>query len=174
VNPHYAKAVAFQAAVSDSNMRAERAVELAKIQGIGPEGAAALVRRDAKVQGGALFSRHCATCHAYNGHDGTGRALKSAAVAADLGQFGTREWMVGMLTKPADDLYFGLTRNGKFDGKALADAMQFTARADIDKSKDLSPTERKALAKTWDSVVEFAKDYKGTSVRDIVTPRNAP
>jgi hypothetical protein len=58
--------------------------------------------------------------------------------------------------------------------KALADAMQFTARADIDKSKDLSPTERKALAKTWDSVVEFAKEYKGTSVRDIVTPRGAP
>lgn len=58
--------------------------------------------------------------------------------------------------------------------KALADAMQFTARADIDKSKDLSVTERKSLAKTWDAVVEFAKDYRGTSVRDIVSPRGAP
>jgi hypothetical protein len=58
--------------------------------------------------------------------------------------------------------------------QALADAMRFTARADIDKSKDLSPTERKSLAKTWDSVVEFAKEYKGTSVRDIVSPRGAP
>jgi hypothetical protein len=58
--------------------------------------------------------------------------------------------------------------------KALADAMQFTARADIDKSKDLSPTERKSLAKTWDAVVEFAKAYKGASVSDIVSPRGAP
>jgi predicted GH43/DUF377 family glycosyl hydrolase len=58
--------------------------------------------------------------------------------------------------------------------KALADAMQFTARADINKSKDLSPAEQKSLAKTWDAVVEFAKEYKGTSVRDIVTPRGAP
>lgn len=58
--------------------------------------------------------------------------------------------------------------------KALADAMQFTARADINKSKDLSPTEQKSLAKTWDAVVEFAKEYKGTSVRDIVSPRGAP
>jgi hypothetical protein len=58
--------------------------------------------------------------------------------------------------------------------QALADAMRFTARADIDKSKDLSPTERKSMAKTWDSVVEFAKEYKGTSVRDIVSPRGAP
>ncbi len=70
---------------------------------------------------------------------------------------------------------FGVTNPSATQlNKALGDAMQFTARADIDKSKDLSPTERKALAKTWDSVVEFAKDYKGTSVRDIVTPRNAP
>ncbi|MDP3499769.1 MAG: hypothetical protein Q8S33_05530 [Myxococcales bacterium] len=58
--------------------------------------------------------------------------------------------------------------------QALADAMKFTARADIDKSKDLSPTERKSLAKTWDSVIQFAKDYQGTSVRDIVSPRGAP
>lgn len=58
--------------------------------------------------------------------------------------------------------------------KALADAMRYTARADIDSSKDLSASERKALSKTWAAVVDFAKDYRGTSVRDIVTPRSAP
>lgn len=58
--------------------------------------------------------------------------------------------------------------------QALSDAMRFTARADIDKSKDLSPTERKSLSKTWDAVVEFAKEYKGTRVTDIVSPRGAP
>lgn len=58
--------------------------------------------------------------------------------------------------------------------KALADAMKYTARADIDKSKDLSAAERRSLSKTWGAVVEFAKDYRGTSVRDIVTPRSAP
>lgn len=121
MNPHFEKAVAFQAAVADSEKRAHRAVELARIQGIGPHGAAELLRRDPMVQGASLFSRHCATCHAWNGHDGTGRHLKSAPVAADLGHFGTREWMVGMMTKPADDHYFGLTKNGKFDGKEVGD-----------------------------------------------------
>jgi ubiquinol-cytochrome c reductase cytochrome b subunit len=121
INKHYDKAVAFQAAVRDTTHRAERAAELAKIHGIGPEGASQLVRRDAKIQGGALFAKHCATCHSYAGHDGTGRALKSAPVAADLAKFGSREWMLGMLTEPASDKYFGLTKNGKFGGKEVAD-----------------------------------------------------
>ncbi len=150
INPHYEKAVAFQAAVADSANRAHRADELARIQGIGPEGAAALVRRDPMIQGAALFSRHCATCHPWNGHDGTGRALKSAPVAADLGHFGTREWMVGMLTKPADDHYFGLTKNGKFDGKEVGD--RFTGGGMANWVKDnvtsgkMTPDEVKAVS----------------------------
>jgi len=70
---------------------------------------------------------------------------------------------------------FGVT-NPSADqiNKALGDAMKYTARADINKSKDLSAAERRTLSKTWDAVVEFAKDYRGTSVRDIVTPRSAP
>jgi ubiquinol-cytochrome c reductase cytochrome b subunit len=163
VNPQFAKAVAFQAAVTDSNVRAARAVELAKIQGIGPEGAAALVRRDAMIQGGVLFSRHCATCHAYNGHDGTGRALKSAAVAADLGQFGTREWMVGMLTKPADDLYFGLTRNGKFDGKAVG--TRFTEGSMATWVKD-NVTSGKLTADDVKAIAEFLVSLSGEHVEE--------
>ncbi|MEW5740747.1 MAG: hypothetical protein AB1938_17600 [Myxococcota bacterium] len=58
--------------------------------------------------------------------------------------------------------------------KALADAMRNSAKADKNDSKDLSPTERRTMAKTWDSVVEFAKDYKGSSVRDIMYPPSAP
>ena len=57
---------------------------------------------------------------------------------------------------------------------ALADAMKYTARADINGSKDLSPTERRALSATWEAVVKFAIDYKGSSVRDIVSPSSAP
>ncbi len=56
--------------------------------------------------------------------------------------------------------------------QALGDAMKFVARAakkDGD-AKDLSPAEQKELAKTWKSVVEFAKDYAGPSVSDLTQP----
>lgn len=121
LNGHYEKALAFQAAVRDSEQRAHRAVELAQIHGIGPEGAAQLVRRDPFIQGGALFSKHCATCHSYSGHDGTGRALKSPPVAADLGHFGTRDWLRGMLTEVISDRHFGRTSKGRYDGKDVGD-----------------------------------------------------
>ncbi len=58
--------------------------------------------------------------------------------------------------------------------QALSDAMKAAANADTNKSKNLSPTEQKALAATWKAVVEFAGDYRGTSVSDIVSPRGAP
>jgi CRISPR/Cas system CSM-associated protein Csm2 small subunit len=51
--------------------------------------------------------------------------------------------------------------------KALGNAMKMIARADSDKSKDLSDAEMKTLAKTWDAIVDFAKEYQGSSVEDL-------
>ena len=98
-----------QAAVAEAERDAERVVELAK----GPSkipvsGAVTLLREDPFTQGPRLFAKHCASCHRYNGHNGRGRVLMTKtkegtasptpATAADLGKFGSREWMKTILT----------------------------------------------------------------------------
>src|SRR5258708_4143949 len=96
----------YRLAVADAEHKAERVKELAKIQGIGPAGAVQLLRDDPKTRGAALFKVKCASCHRYNGHDGTGKKLAEAATASDLGTFGTRDWIRGMITDPAGATHF--------------------------------------------------------------------
>lgn len=95
----------YQAAVAEAHRDGERAVELAHVQGIPAQGALALLREDPFTQGPRIFARACASCHRYDGHDGTGRLVleteidghhkitkDALATAADLGKFGSREW----------------------------------------------------------------------------------
>ena len=66
----------FQAAVKQAHVDAVRINELARRpDGIPLEGAVALLRSDPKSQGPRIFSRNCAQCHRYDGHDGTFRRL---------------------------------------------------------------------------------------------------
>lgn len=58
--------------------------------------------------------------------------------------------------------------------KALSDAMKGVAKGDLDKSGDVSATEKKALAATWKAVIDFSTDYKGSSVRDVMGLNRAP
>ncbi|HUG90133.1 MAG TPA: c-type cytochrome, partial [Planctomycetaceae bacterium] len=97
----------YVAAVKQADLAAERVPELVEAYGIGFEGAAQLVRDDPFLQGPRLFARHCAACHRYNEHDGTGRELfeerdqkkvKVEPTAADLGNFGTKEWIVSLVS----------------------------------------------------------------------------
>ena len=88
-----------QAALAESHRDGARALELAA----GPDripvdGAVELLRRDPFTQGPRLFAKHCAACHRYNGHDGRGTMVVdeagiAAPTAADLGNFGSRDWM---------------------------------------------------------------------------------
>lgn len=96
-----------QAALAESHRDAGRAIELAKSPDRIPvDGAVALLRRDPFTQGPRLFAQHCASCHRWNGHDGRGTLVTDALkpgesgeppvtppTAADLGNFGSREWM---------------------------------------------------------------------------------
>ncbi len=101
----------YQAAVKAAEFEGHRAAELAKEFGIPPTGALSLLKEDARIQGPKLFARHCASCHRYNGHNGldqvrmkeveeSGHKVKveEPATAADLGQFGSREWITNVLT----------------------------------------------------------------------------
>jgi hypothetical protein len=58
--------------------------------------------------------------------------------------------------------------------KALADAMTGVAKGDTNKSGNISPSEKRALASTWQAVVDFSKDYKGNNVRDVMGLGSAP
>jgi ubiquinol-cytochrome c reductase cytochrome b subunit len=82
----------FQVAIRDAERSAERATELAK-SGIPREGALYLLQSDPYTQGPKLFSRHCASCHRYDGHDGMGLVSTNEQTASDLKGFASREWL---------------------------------------------------------------------------------
>lgn len=101
----------YQAKLKFAERDAHRVAELAHRELIPQNGARELLVRDPFAQGPRLFSRHCASCHRFDGHDGTGqRILKTVekdgikiteeepATAADLKDFGSREWMKRVLT----------------------------------------------------------------------------
>lgn len=87
----------YQVAKAGAHRDAERAVELAGM-GVPITGALSLMREDAYTQGPRIFSRNCASCHRYDGHDGLGNALpKDSISASDLKGFGSRAWLTGFL-----------------------------------------------------------------------------
>ena len=99
-------------AVAGAHRDAERIVELAQSpDGIPPEGAITLMRNDPLTQGPKLFASKCASCHAFDGHDGTGRARTDEQVASDLKGFANREWVAGILNPEtfSDINHFGGT-----------------------------------------------------------------
>lgn len=124
-----------QAALAESHRDAERAIELAS----GPDkipvdGAVSLLRRDAFTQGPRLFDQHCASCHRYNGHDGRGTLVTEAGdeasggkpvigkpTAADLGNFGTREWMNGIVMDYSNHMAWLKNAGWYKDAKAKAE-----------------------------------------------------
>jgi ubiquinol-cytochrome c reductase cytochrome b subunit len=88
-----------QHAVKAAQKDAERTIQLAGgPAGIPVTGALELLRNDPYIQGGKIFASRCASCHYYDGHDGTGEKPKELAKAPDLGNFGSREWMRAVLT----------------------------------------------------------------------------
>lgn len=102
----------FVFAKENAEAEAARAVELAMgPQGIPPAGALAMLRNDPRTRGPRLFAERCASCHAFDGHDGRGRALAEPPTAPDLNGFASREWIAGLLDpdRVATQDYFGGT-----------------------------------------------------------------
>jgi len=63
---------AYKTAVEEARRNADRVKALARASGIPREGAVTLLRNDPLTQGPKLFAKNCASCHRYDGHDGTG------------------------------------------------------------------------------------------------------
>ncbi len=99
--------------VKEADQNAERVKQLAQSPtGIPATGAATLLRNDPLTQGPKLFSRQCASCHRFDGHDGMGLVSTNAPEAPDLKNFASREWISGMLDpeKISGPHYFGGTK----------------------------------------------------------------
>lgn len=147
-------------AVRDARAKAERVKELAQIEPISAAGAVELLRDDPKTVGAAIFSKKCAGCHRYDGTDGTGRVPADAATASDLGTFGTRDWLRGMLTEPADDKHFGATMHNPKIGERFSNGEM--AQWVAENRKKMKPDE-------LDAVVEFLQslsERRGTKPTD--------
>ena len=120
----------YAVAVRNADREAERIKVLASAQGIPTTGAANLLRDDAYVQGPRLFSRNCASCHRYDGHDGLGARPKDPESASDLKGFASRQWLEGLLdpVRIVSSNYFGATKlaNGKMVKFVKKDVAAYT------------------------------------------------
>jgi ubiquinol-cytochrome c reductase cytochrome b subunit len=104
---------AYQAAVAAAERDADRVRVLANSPaGIPPEGAVTMLREDPLTQGPKLFAQKCATCHRYDGHDGTGAVPKGLQSGSDLKGFASRQWLAGLLDPERIETtnYFGGTK----------------------------------------------------------------
>jgi ubiquinol-cytochrome c reductase cytochrome b subunit len=144
----------FQAAVTDADQKAERVKELAAIKGIGAAGAVHLLHDDPKTRGAAIFAMKCAGCHRYDGHDGKGKVPKDTATASDLGDFGTRAWIKGILTDPVSPRHFGPTQNNPDVGERFVKGEMAEWVGD-------NVASGKIKADELDAVVEFLASLSG-------------
>lgn len=103
----------YLAAVQDAARDAARVKALAQgPKGIPSSGAVNLLRNDSLTQGPKLFSKNCASCHRFEGHDGTGKVPNDPQAASDLKGFATREWVAGLLDpqRISEAHFYGATK----------------------------------------------------------------
>jgi ubiquinol-cytochrome c reductase cytochrome b subunit len=123
---------AYVAGLKSAEFEADRVKEMAQSPaGISQLGAVNLLRTDPLTQGPKLFSKNCASCHRYDGHDGLHRQPKDPQSASDLRGFASRAWLGGLLDpeKVGGTNYFGGTklRDGKMAKFVKKDVAGFAA-----------------------------------------------
>ena len=137
----------YQRAVADAEMKSERIRELIEVGGgISEKGARALLRTDPKTAGPELFAANCGVCHSFNGHNGNGRPPEQV-VAADLGTFGSREWLYAFLVDPSAESFYGATAKASYNGEPIGDRFKAgeMSRWAKEHGSKLTQTERKAV-----------------------------
>jgi ubiquinol-cytochrome c reductase cytochrome b subunit len=146
---------------------ARRAMDLASRDGIPPEGPLALLENDSETRGPVLFAVHCASCHRFRGHDGLGRVPAEAATSSDLGWFGTRRWVEGMLRDPMDESFMG--RMKKPDGRPAHTRMgRFLTELRAEQS---DPATRQQLDSELAAVASYL-DFESTHPGELAVVRS--
>lgn len=109
---HDANNESLQKAMKTAYEDAERARELAR-EGVPAAGGAAVWENDPEFKLKALFTEHCATCHAIDGRGGT--------EAPDFTNYGSRDWLTALVRNPKDPRFFGGTKHDTMDPYPEAD-----------------------------------------------------
>jgi ubiquinol-cytochrome c reductase cytochrome b subunit len=121
-----------QAAIEKAHIESQRVMEIAGHPSsmIPVEGAVTMLPNDPLVQGPRLFAKNCAGCHHYNGLNGQNEKVMEAGTdaegnavqveskpyAADLGNYGSREWMKSIITDYPN--HFAALKNAKWYAEA--------------------------------------------------------
>jgi ubiquinol-cytochrome c reductase cytochrome b subunit len=124
----------FQQGRKKADAARQRALYLAGLPDVGipPDGARYILRRDPLTQGSSILDQRCLGCHQFEGK-GTG-----TQTASDLKDFGTRQWVRGLLENPVSATYFG--RVPKFGGMKEWKEGSGLEPADLDKVADFVAT----------------------------------
>jgi ubiquinol-cytochrome c reductase cytochrome b subunit len=174
----------FQLAVHEADRSGERAVELARRPDMIPvAGAVTLLRDDPLSQGPKIFAANCASCHRYSGSDGTGRKVTVAAAptpagapaaaptgeiggdtrveapatAADLGNFGSRDWVRAVLVDFKHQFQSLRNAADKKVGEDLLDNGEMADWSETNKAALNDPANKQSL----DALVEFIASQSG-------------
>lgn len=176
-----------QAALMEAERDSHRIRELASRPEMIPvEGAVTLLRTDPFTQGPRLFAANCASCHRYNGHNGRGLAVIETTVnaetkevvtseakptAADLGNFGSRQWM-RMVVTDFSNHFAAIKNSGAYtEGKKSDDGEFF----DPDESEmaDWSGNHESLMSdenkENLDALIEFMVMESGRKIDDLNT-----
>ncbi len=140
-------------ALKEAHESAERAV-LQASRGIPAEGPVFLVRNDPMTRGRELFKTKCATCHSYT-NPKTGlpefETPKSGFTASDLGGFGSKDWILGMIERADDDKYFGRAiKAGEARNKPLVEKIEAEKKKITDQMQKLQKSRSVAVVGTLD------------------------
>lgn len=143
----------FQDKVEEAEFLAGRAAKMA-LSGVPENGPRALLRNDPLTRGRELFKTHCAACHRFTPrpNDPFDGFVDGEFKASDLGDFGSEQWVRGLLTHPADPHYFGLTRL-----EGMKDWRRGIDEARAEKMKDDPAAARQFIAKQDADFDQIAK-----------------
>ncbi|MDB6023575.1 MAG: putative menaquinol-cytochrome c reductase cytochrome b/c subunit [Pedosphaera sp.] len=147
----------YQAAVSAAVRESARMKELAQSPaGIPTSGALTLLRNDPLIQGPKLFAKNCASCHRYDGQDGTGHLVAEPQSASDLAGFGSRAWLAGLLDpqRIGTTNYFGGTKlkDGKMPKFVKQDVAHYTPEQNAQLTKVIAAVSAEAGLKSQSSL----------------------
>ena len=125
------------------------------------------IKLDTVRSGVKLLSGLMKRADEYNTDDGKVSRRDLTTLLGDWGDKGSMDTAMKAVLRYTQNRYDTGSPTYSEINKALGTAMKAIAKADKNKSKDLSATEMKTLAKTWDAIVDFSKEYKGSSVEEL-------
>lgn len=170
------KAEHFVESVHEAESIAKRACQLA-MKGSPVEGGHFLVRNDPFTTGQKRFEVKCAGCHSFTAQERDKdpnnrekylfKSMTGGVTASDLGNFGSKEWVRGLLENPSDKHFFGLMQRDELDdnGKPVMEngkpkkVEAFTTmkkwRDKVDKARKKGKIDAAQQDKEFDAIAEW-------------------